>query len=104
MTGLPGLPVGVAELGPAGASPCLGALGGDSTEWQHSRHESLYRQTDTHTLRLYERIGRGADSLTMHNYIPLSFYTLSKKDLEFSYTDKRLFEFLFPVLMEGLNC
>ena len=36
-----GLPVGVAGLGPAGASPCLEAPGGDSTDWQHSRHESL---------------------------------------------------------------
>jgi hypothetical protein len=41
VTGLPGLPVGVAGLGPAGASPCLEAPGGDSTDWQHSRHESL---------------------------------------------------------------
>ena len=41
MTGLPGLPVGVAGLGPAGASPCLEAPGGDSTDRQHSRHESL---------------------------------------------------------------
>ena len=42
MTGLPGLPVGVAGLGPAGASPCLEAPRGDSTYWQHSRHEYLF--------------------------------------------------------------
>ena len=42
MTGLPGLPVGVPGLGPAGASPYLEALGGDSTDRQHSRHESLH--------------------------------------------------------------
>ena len=42
MTGLPGLPVGVAGLGPAGASPYLEALGGDSIDRQHSRHESLH--------------------------------------------------------------
>ena len=45
MTGLPGLPVGVAGLGPAGASPYLEALGGDSTDRQHSRHESLHTVT-----------------------------------------------------------
>ena len=41
MAGLPGQPVGVAGLGPAGASPCLEAWGWDSTNRQHSRHESL---------------------------------------------------------------
>ena len=42
MTGLPGLPVEVAGLGPVGASPCLEAPGGDSNDGQHSRHESLH--------------------------------------------------------------
>ena len=38
---LPGLPVGLAGMGPAGASPCLEAPGGYSTYRQHSRHEFL---------------------------------------------------------------
>ena len=42
MTDLPGLPAGVAGLGPAGASPYLEALGRDSTDRQHSIHESLH--------------------------------------------------------------
>ena len=37
-----GLPVGVAGMGPAGASPYLEAPGGYSTDRQNSRHESLH--------------------------------------------------------------
>ena len=43
MTVLPGLPVRVAGLGPAEASPYLEALEGDSTDQQHSRHGSLHK-------------------------------------------------------------
>ena len=75
MTGLPGLPVGVAGLSPAGASPYLKALGGDSTDRQHSRHESCTQCTLIILQRSFKKLpldGRKIYENTLINMMTLT--------------------------------